>query len=77
MSARAEKMRIEFAGSQTGLRSSLSCGIENSGVWEQAKSGEQMERDKRKNCREAVRIGKNTERGKNGVFMLDTLQRPT
>ena len=32
---------------------------------------------KRKNCREAVRIGKNTERGKNAVFMLDTLQRPT
>ena len=49
MSAGAEQMRIEFAGSQTGLRSSLSCGIEDSGVWEQTKSGEQMERDKRKN----------------------------
>ena len=63
-------MRIEFVGSQTGLKSSLSCGIEDSGVWEQTRSREQMERDERNNFREAVRIGKNTGRGKNGVFMF-------
>lgn len=34
-------------------------------------------RDKRKNCREAMRTGKSTERGKGGIFLWDTLPRPT
>lgn len=35
-------------------------------MWEQIGSWEQMGKDKKKDCREAIRTGKNTERGKNG-----------
>ena len=65
-------MSPEFAGSPTGLRGF--CLVENKAMvcGNRQEVGSTWERIKKKHCREAIRTGKNTERGKDGGMSCGT-----
>lgn len=52
------------------------CGLMRKKVMEDRNRWEGGNRDKRKNYREARRTGESTERGKDGLFLWNSLQRP-